>query len=102
VQTGDVITQLNGEDIVNDSALQVAVSEMAPGTKIALGVIRDGKPVTLNLTVGQFHGNSEVASNDGPEGSNGEQTGKLGLAVADLTPEARQQINAPEQVRRCR
>ena len=95
VQTGDVIAQLNGEKIFNSSALQVAVSEMAPGTKIALGVIRDGKPVTLNLTVGEFHGNSEVASNDGDEGPH---SGKLGLAVSDLTPDARQQINVPEQV----
>jgi serine protease Do len=98
VQTGDVITELNGQDMVNGSALQVAVSEIAPGTKIALGVMRDGKPVTLNLTVGQFHGNSEVAENDGPEGSGGAQTGKLGLAVGDLTPDTRQQINAPDQL----
>jgi serine protease Do len=98
VETGDVITQLNGQDMVNGSALQVAVSELAPGTKIALGVIREGKFVTLNLTVGEFHGNSEVASNDGPDGSNGAQTGKLGLAVTDLTPDTRQQINAPDQL----
>ncbi len=98
VQTGDVITQLNGQDVVNGSALQVAVSQLAPGSKLALGVIRDGKPVTLNLTVGEFHGNSEVASNDGPEGSSGAQTGKLGLAVTDLTPDTRQQINAPDQL----
>ena len=95
VQTGDVITQLNGEKIVNGSALQVTVSEMAPGAKITLGVIRDGKPVTLSLTVGQFHGNAEVASNDGRDGP---QSGKLGLAVSDLTPDARQQINVPDQV----
>ena len=61
LKTGDVISQLNGQGIVNGSALQVAVSEMAPGTKITLGVLRDGKPATLNLTVGQFHGNTEVA-----------------------------------------
>ena len=61
VKTGDVISELNGQKIVNGSALQVAVTEMAPGTKITLGVIRDGKPATLNLTVGEFHGNSEVA-----------------------------------------
>jgi len=95
VQTGDVISQLNGEKIVDRSALQVAVSEMAPGTKITLGVIREGKPVTLSLTVGQFHGNTEVASNDGQDGP---QSGKLGLAVSDLTPDARQQVNAPDQV----
>jgi serine protease Do len=95
VQTGDVISQLNGEKIVDGSALQVAVSEMAPGTKITLSVIREGKPVTLSLTVGQFHGNTEVASNDGQDGP---QSGKLGLAVSDLTPDARQQVNAPDQV----
>ena len=98
LQQGDVITHLNGEKIVNDSALQVAVSEMAPGTKITLGVIRNGKPETLSLTVGQFHGNSEVAGNDSHDDSDGAKTGKLGLAVGNLTPDARQQINAPDQV----
>jgi serine protease Do len=95
LKTGDVISQLNGQKIANGSALQVAVSEMAPGTKITMGVIRDGKPETLDLTVGQFHGNNEVASNDSPDGP---QSGKLGLAVSNLTPESRQQFNVPDQV----
>jgi len=98
LQQGDVITHINGEKIPNGSALQVAVSEMAPGTKISLGVIRNGKPETLNLTVGQFHGNSEVAGNDDQGGSDGAKTGKLGLSVSNLTADARQQINAPDQV----
>jgi len=98
VETGDVITELNGNKIDNGSALQVAVSEMAPGTKIALGVVRNGKPATLNLTVGQFHGSSEVASNDSEDDSGGGKTGKLGLAVSNLTADARQQLNAPEQL----
>jgi serine protease Do len=95
LKTGDVISQLNGQGIVNGSALQVAVSEMAPGTKITLGVLRDGKPATLNLTVGQFHGNTEVADNDSEEG---QPNGKIGLEVSNLTSEARQQFNVPEQV----
>src|SRR5580704_9563762 len=90
VKQGDVIDALNGRKIVNGSALQVAVSEMTPGTKIELGVIRDGKAETLNLTVGEFHGGSEVAANDSHDGP---QSGKLGLAVSDLTPETRQQNN---------
>jgi len=98
LQQGDVITQVNGEKIPNGSALQVAVSEMAPGTNISLGVIRNGKPQTLKLTVGQFHGNSEVASNDGQGDGDGAKTGKLGLAVSNLTADERQQINAPDQV----
>ncbi len=95
VKTGDVITQLNGQKIVNGSALQLAVTEMAPGTKIALGVIREGKPVTLDLTVGQFNGNSEVASN---EGDDNQPNGKIGIEVSNLTPDARQQFNVPDRV----
>jgi serine protease Do len=95
LKTGDVIAQLNGQKIVNGSALQVAVSEMAPGTKITLGVLRDGNAATLNLTVGQFHGNSEVADNASEDG---QPNGKLGLEVGNLTAEARQQFNVPEQV----
>ncbi len=95
LQTGDVICQLNGQKIVNGSALQVAVTEMAPGTTIALGVVRDGKPSTVDLTVGQFHANPEVA---GGEGGEGQPNGKIGIEVSDLTPDIRQQINVPDHV----
>jgi len=95
VQTGDVIAQLNGKKIVNGSALQVAVSQLTPGTKIALGVLRNGKLVNLDVTVGQYQGKTEVAGNDDQDSP---QSGKLGLAVSDLTAEARQQANVPAHV----
>jgi len=96
VHQGDVITELNGKNMLNGSALQVAVSQVSPGTNIALGILRDGKPMTLNLQVGSYHPNSEVASNDGD--SSRPQSGKLGLAVADVTSDVRQQLNLPDQV----
>jgi serine protease Do len=95
LKQGDVIAKLNGEKIANGSALQVAVSEMTPGTKAELGIMRDGKSMTLNLTVGEFHGNKEVASNEGA----GQQKGKIGVGVGDLTPDVRQQIEAPESLK---
>jgi serine protease Do len=94
LKQGDVITKLNGEKLANGSALQVAVSEMTPGTKAELGVVRDGKSMTLNLTVGQFNSNKEVASNDAPE-----QKGKIGVGVSDLTSDVRQQIDAPDSLK---
>ena len=95
LKQGDVIRELNGQKIANGSALQVAVSEDRPGTKIALGVIRDGKLMTVNLTVGSFHNKDDVETADN---GGGDQHGKLGLAVGDLTADARQQIHAPERV----
>jgi serine protease Do len=100
VQQGDVIVNYNGHSILNGSDLQVAVSEMSPGTPLKLEVIRNGNPVNLNLTVGQFHPGNQVAANGQGDQDNGQpgHTGKLGLAVANLDDQARQQINAPENL----
>ncbi|MGB0065293.1 MAG: Do family serine endopeptidase [Terracidiphilus sp.] len=94
LKTGDVLRELNGRKIANGSALQVAVSETAPGTAIDLGVLRDGKPETIHITVGEFHNQkTEEASNE-----SGGQHARLGLTVADLSADVRQQFNVPEQV----
>jgi serine protease Do len=96
LKSGDVLRELNGRKMINGSALQVAVSETAPGSAIELGILRDGKPQTVKITVGEFHaGNTEEASNGGSPQQN---NGRLGLALADLTPDVRQQLNVPEQV----
>jgi serine protease Do len=96
LQQGDVITSINGQPLTNASALQVDVADLSPGTSVALGVMRNGDPMTLQLTVGQFNAKgTQLADNDG---SNAPQSGKLGLAVADLTQDARQQLNIPDNV----
>ena len=95
LKSGDVLRELNGKKIVDGRALQVAVSETAPGTAIDLGILRDGKPESIHVTVGEFQKEkSEEASNTGA----GEQHGRLGLTVADLSPDVRQQLHVPEQV----
>lgn len=94
LKTGDVLRDIDGRKIVNGSALQVAVSNTAPGTAINLGILRDGKPETIHITVGEFHNQkTEEASN-----SSGDQHARLGVTVADLSPDVRQQFNVPEQV----
>ncbi len=68
VKQGDVISELNGRKIVfNASALQVAVSEDDAGNQDRAGRgARTARRRRVNLTVGEFQGKSEVASNDGP------------------------------------
>jgi serine protease Do len=95
IKSGDVLRDLNGKKIPNGSALQVAVSQVAPGNSIALGILRDGKEQTLQVKVGEFHAKNDVADNSDPSSAQG---GKLGLAVDDLTPDVRQQLNVPSQV----
>jgi serine protease Do len=95
LKSGDVLRELNGTRIRNGSQLQVAVSQVAPGTDIKLGILRNGTPETVTVKVGEYKGEKQVAENGG-EGS--QQRGKLGLAVDDLTQDARQQLNIPSNV----
>jgi serine protease Do len=95
LKAGDVLREIDGRKIVNGGALQVAVSEMIPGNSIALGILRDGKQETVKVTVGEYHAEKQVAENNNEGAGKG---GRLGLAVAELTPDMRQQLNIPEQV----
>ncbi len=54
LKRGDVILQVNGKAITNHDELRLTISQMAPGSKVALNVSRDGKPMTIDVTLTQF------------------------------------------------
>jgi serine protease Do len=95
LKSGDVIRKIDGQLIPTSSALQLSVNERTPGTTISMDILRDGKPETLSIKLGEFHATSESADNSAAPG---EQKGKLGLAVNDLTPDLRQQLSVPSNV----
>ncbi len=68
-------------------------SETQPGTTIHLTVMRDGKSQTIPVTLESMPNSKteEVAQN-------GNGKGRWGLGLADLTPDVRQQIQAPSSV----
>jgi serine protease Do len=94
IRQGDVVTGVNGQPVLSGSDLQVVVAEDAPGTKIQLDVERNGHPEKIDLTVGEYHKDQEVAAAaNGAEGH-----ARLGVAISDLTPDIRQQLNLPQNV----
>ena len=97
LQNGDVIRELNSAKILNGSDLQLAIAGTTPGTKVQLGILRNGHSQNIDLTVGEYNAKNQVANNDG-ENSNGGQQGKLGLAMSDITPDVRQQLNLPDNI----
>lgn len=98
LQQGDVIVGLNGQRIADSSSLQVQVSEISPGTGITLDVMRSGQPVKVHVTVGEYHAKGAEVAGDDSNSDGGPQSGKLGVAVADLTQDNRQEINAPDSL----
>ncbi len=94
LKQGDVVTAVNGQPVETGSDLQVVVSEDAPGSKIQLDVERNGHPEKVELTVGEYHKDQEVAAAATQESGHA----RLGVAISDLTPDVRQQLNLPTQV----
>jgi serine protease Do len=99
LQNGDVIERLNGQKMLNGGELQVAIANIIPGTKVQLGILRNGHHQNVDLTIGEYQANRQVASSDGDSNRAAGQGGKLGLAMSDLTPDIRQQLNLPDGVK---
>ena len=53
IKAGDVITTLNGKAISSFAALRAQVGTMPIGSKVELGLLRDGKPVKMSKRTGQ-------------------------------------------------
>lgn len=94
LKTGDVITQLDGKPVSDAGELQVVVGQKRPGTTIKLDVIREGKNVTVPVTLeamGNKNGNEESASTEHGKS-------RWGLGLADLNSETREQLQAPKDL----
>jgi serine protease Do len=94
LKTGDVITGLEGKPVNDAGELQVGIGQTQPGTTIRLDVIRDGKSITVPVTLEAMGSRDKTAS----ESSDHERP-RWGLALEDLSPDLRQQLQAPSDVR---
>jgi serine protease Do len=93
LKTGDVIVALDGKPVSDSGELQVQVVQKQPGDTIHLEIARDGKTLNIPVTLESMDSNAdhEVAQN-------GNGKGRWGLSLANLTPDVRNQIQAPENV----
>ena len=86
---GDVITALNGREVINSSQLQNAVARRTPGTVIRMTVLRDGRDRNVPVTLGERPSWGELHL-----ARMGAQTSeKLGLIVRELTSERAEELN---------
>ena len=55
LEHGDVITEIDGNPIESARQLRLTVSQMEPGREVQVKVIRDGKTLTLPITLGDLN-----------------------------------------------
>ena len=95
LKVGDVITELNGQKVTDSGELQMEVGQMRPDTTIKLGILRDGRSMTVPITL------EAMGSRDrqGTEvGENEHSKPQWGIGLADVTPDLREQLQAPQDV----
>lgn len=99
LKRGDIITAINGEKIEDSNVLRNKVAGTLPGTEIKLSIMRGGAPQELSATLDEFDMNAGVtgpSQKDGDDQSKAGESGKLGLSLQPLTPDATRQLNVPE------
>jgi len=96
LEVGDVITGLDGKKVTDAGQLQAEVSSKRPGTKISLDVQRNGKDVSVPVTLEELGSRDK---NDSLSASAAAGKPRWGVGIADLTPELRERLQAPSNVK---
>jgi serine protease Do len=95
LRPGDVIRKVGDTAVPSARALAVDVAAVKPGQTVPITLTRGGESQTIQVTVGTMPNEQTAdASGDGQS----EARGRVGLALAPITPDARQQLNLPDGV----
>jgi serine protease Do len=86
IESGDVITQVNGEPVKDARELARTIGGIAPGTAVKLNVLHKGTEKTIDLTLGKLpntvEAKADTDNSDSGKLSRGTDVPKLGLTVA--------------------
>jgi serine protease Do len=95
LKSGDVIVAYDSQPVESPATLRNMVAQTAVGEQVTVDVLRDGKTVSLGVTIAEQPANLAQAERTGKDTT--EDTALAGLAVSELTAEARTQLGlAPD------
>jgi serine protease Do len=107
LQSGDVVLQVNNQEVTPEQSLSYLVANIAPGTTVPVEIIRDGQRRTLNVTVGRRPSEEELAAQSFnpdqevpemvPQPGGGMVEQALGLQTTPLTPRISNQLGLSGQ-----
>jgi len=89
---GDVILRFGGKDLAQAADLPRLVAQAKPGTEVEVEVWRDGEGRTVKTIVGAATAPREAARAAPKAGPGQQESGRLGLLVRELPPQARREL----------
>jgi serine protease Do len=98
---GDFVTEFNAQKVKDMRQLRLMVSQTAPGRKVTVRILRDGKEKTLTATLGELPKEALARSGQTQPGERGQsKTDALdGVEVTDLDAQARREADIPTSIR---
>ena len=92
IKSGDVIVSFDGKPVGDEHELPQIVASTKPGSKVDVVVVRDGKSVTIPITIAEMEPEAGERRAGGPDLSKG-----LGLSVQDITPDIAKQFGIEDR-----
>lgn len=114
LQAGDVVVRIDGKDVTREQTLSFIVANERPGSRIPIEVIRNGKRLTLNATVGRRPSAEQLAQENFDADQTPDQDDltqpqqdanpaisnqSLGFSAIPLTPQIARQLGAADSTR---
>lgn len=90
ISKGEVITEINGERVIDNRSLRLKIAQMSPGTPVRLKLLRDRSEREVTITLGELPADSQSLDEGNDSSSILE-----GVEISDLTPQIIRQLNLP-------
>lgn len=110
LKAGDIIVSVNGREVSSDQTVSFLVANLAPGESVPVEVLREGRRLTINTTLGKRPSEAELAQQaqtfdpDAEEPMNPEQMDdviaeKLGLQVIEMNAQIARSLGVPAETK---
>ncbi|MCJ7756146.1 MAG: PDZ domain-containing protein, partial [Thermoanaerobaculales bacterium] len=98
IRHGDVIVSVDGTSLVDTRELIDTVSAMPPGTEVELGVVRNGKKITVDVTLEEREADATPEEPGDDPSTEGDVFERVGVTVTELSPMARQNFRIEAEI----
>ncbi|MCW9025590.1 MAG: DegQ family serine endoprotease [Gammaproteobacteria bacterium] len=96
-KVGDVVVEFNGKEINRSSDLPLAVGRAPIGAKARVELIREGKSKSLYVVIDELPSSEELADSDTEQKPELGNVSLLGLTVANLSKEQREELDLDDR-----
>ncbi|MCZ8134966.1 MAG: Do family serine endopeptidase [Porphyrobacter sp.] len=110
LKPGDIIMRVNGKEVTADQTVSFLVANLVPGAQVPVELLRDGKKLAVNVTLGKRPTEAELQQQSqtfdpdseepiAPGTSDGTIEEKLGLQVIPMTAQIARSLGVPAETK---